>query len=95
MNQTRATIIGSIPKLPAACAAGIIPLILSCLMSGIISMINLLRSLGWVENFFHLWFCAWMLSWLAAFPAVLILLPLVRRIAGLLVDMTPPSPPQR
>ncbi|HCM31080.1 MAG TPA: DUF2798 domain-containing protein, partial [Acinetobacter radioresistens] len=51
--------------------------------------------LGWVENFFHLWFSAWMLSWLAAFPAVLILLPLVRRIAGLLVDMTPPSPPQR
>ena len=49
MNQTRATIIGSIPKLPAACAAWIIPLILSCLMSGIISMINLLRSLGWVE----------------------------------------------
>lgn len=91
MSQPRATIIASIPKLPAACATWLMPLMLSCLMSGIISLLNLYKNLGWAEHFFTLWLSAWLLSWMAAFPIVLILLPLVRCLTGLLVEL-PPSP---
>ncbi|MHA5055452.1 DUF2798 domain-containing protein [Acinetobacter schindleri] len=66
----------------------IIPFILSCLMSGIISFINMLRTLGWIEGFISLWLHNWMISWAFAFPIVLLLLPFVRKLTGLLVDMS-------
>ncbi|RTY90062.1 DUF2798 domain-containing protein, partial [Staphylococcus aureus] len=62
--------------------------ILSCLMSGIISFINMLRTLGWIEGFISLWLHNWMISWAFAFPIVLLLLPFVRKLTGLLVDMS-------
>ena len=75
-SKQRPTIIGNIPKLPAKWALVIVPFILSCLMSGIISMINMLRNLGWIEGFMALWFHNWMISWAIAFPIVVTLLPL-------------------
>ena len=87
-SKQRPTIIGNIPKLPARWALIIVPFILSCLMSGIISMINMLRNLGWVEGFMALWLHNWMISWAIAFPIVVTLLPVVRRFTGLLVDMS-------
>jgi len=63
------------------------PLLLSGLMSGIISMVNMLRALGWVEGLITLWFQNWMISWAIAFPVVLVVLPLVRRFTAMLVDM--------
>jgi len=53
-SQQRPVIFGNIPKLPAKWALIIIPFILSCLMSGIISFINMLRTLGWIEGFISL-----------------------------------------
>lgn len=90
----RPTIIGHIPKLPAKWALIIVPFILSCLMSGIISMINMLRNLGWIDGFMPLWFHNWMISWAIAFPVVLTLLPVVRKFTGLLVDMSGPQAPK-
>ena len=69
----------------------IVEFILSCLMSGIISFINMLRNLGWIDGFISLWFHNWMISWAIAFPIVVTLLPFVRKFAGLLVDMRPPQ----
>jgi hypothetical protein len=57
-------------------------------MSGIISFINMLRTLGWIEGFISLWLHNWMISWAFAFPIVLLLLPFVRKLTGLLVDMS-------
>jgi hypothetical protein len=87
-SQQRPVISGNIPKLPAKWALIIIPFILSCLMSGIISFINMLRTLGWIEGFISLWLHNWMISWAFAFPIVLLLLPFVRKLTGLLVDMS-------
>ena len=84
-------IIGSIPKLPAKYAVWIMPLLLSGIMSAIISMINLWKNLGWIDGFFSKWFLVWLFSWAIAYPTVLIFLPIVRRITGLLVDMSPPE----
>lgn len=46
MHAKRPVIIANIPKLPAKWAGIIMPLLLSGLMSGIISMVNMLRALG-------------------------------------------------
>ena len=55
MQPDRPMIIGNIPKLPAKWATVVMPFMLSCLMSGIISFINMLRNLGWIDGFISLW----------------------------------------
>ncbi|WP_173912551.1 DUF2798 domain-containing protein [Acinetobacter sp. Marseille-Q1618] len=92
MNQNKPMIIGNIPKLPGKYAAWILPLFLSGLMSGIISFINTVKNLGWIENLFSIFFSAWMMSWLVAYPIILIILPIVKKITGLFVDMSPNQP---
>lgn len=87
MQPKRSMIIGSIPKLSAKWATIVMPFILSCLMSGIISLINMLRNLGWIDGFITLWFHNWMISWVFAFPIVLILLPMVHKLTSKLVDI--------
>lgn len=52
-------------------------------------MINMLRNLGWIDGFIGLWFHNWMLSWAFAFPIVLLLLPMVRKLTSKLVHMPP------
>ena len=94
MMTERPKIIGNIPKLPAKFAGWVMPFFLSCLMSGIISFINMLRNLGWSDTFLSLWFSAWMMSWAIAYPVVLVMLPLVRKLTGLLVEMPPNQPPK-
>jgi hypothetical protein len=91
MDQQIPKIIANIPKLPLKYAGILIPFFLSCLMSAIISMINMIKNLGFVDGFFGLWASAWLVSWMFAFPIVLVLLPMVRRLVGLLVDMRPPQ----
>lgn len=94
MQTERPMIIGNIPKLPAKWANIIVPFILSCLMSGIISFINMLRNLGWIDGFITLWLHNWMISWAFAFPIVLVLLPLVRKVTAKLVDLSVLNPPK-
>jgi hypothetical protein len=94
MQPERPTIIGNIPKLSAKWAMVVMPFILSCLMSGIISLINMLRNLGWIDGFMNLWFHNWMISWAFAFPIVLTLLPFVRKLTGKLVDLSAANPPK-
>ena len=94
MQPERPKIIGNIPKLSAKWAMVVMPFILSCLMSGIISLINMLRNLGWIDGFMNLWFHNWMISWAFAFPIVLTLLPLVRKLTGKLVDLSAPNAPK-
>ncbi|OTG86773.1 hypothetical protein B9T31_07225 [Acinetobacter sp. ANC 4558] len=94
MNKPRPMIIGNIPKLPIKWATIMIPFFLSFLMSGIISLINMLRNLGWYDGFIEFWFTNWMISWAFAFPIVLVLLPWVRKIVSIFVDMQQMTPPK-
>ena len=95
MQHETPKIFGNVPKLSARWALIIVPFILSCLMSGIISFINMLRNLGWFEGFLALWFHNWMISWAIAFPIVVPLLPFVRKFTGLWVDMSGQIPPKK
>ena len=73
-------------KLPARYAGIVMPFVLSVLMTFVVSAIATLRSLGPGPDFLSTWPTAWGLSWLLAFPTLLLVLPLVRRIVGLLVE---------
>jgi hypothetical protein len=71
---------------PARYAAVVMPLILSLMISGLVSMIATLHGVGMVQGFVWLWLGAWWMSWLVAFPSLLIVLPIARRIVALLVE---------
>lgn len=76
-------------KLPARYANIVMPLALSIIMTFVVSAISTLKSLGPTPAFLATWPSAWALSWLVAFPTLLAVLPLVRRIVNLLVE--PPA----
>jgi hypothetical protein len=63
------------------------PFFLSLMMSGIISFISTLRSIGWQAMTLPGWLGAWGLSWGVAFPTVLLLLPVVRRLTAMVVQI--------
>ncbi|RUZ80642.1 DUF2798 domain-containing protein [Mesorhizobium sp. M7A.F.Ca.US.006.01.1.1] len=73
-------------KLPARYAAVLSPLVLSLLMTFIVSLISTLKSLGFHPDLPSIWLTAWGLSWLVAFPTLLLVLPVVRRIVGALCE---------
>lgn len=50
---------------------------MSLIMSGAITYINL----GFVEHFIAIWFHAWVVAYAIAFPSVLIVFPIARRLA--------------
>ena len=59
--------------------------LLSMMMTFIVSAISTLISIGLQEGFLFLWLKAWGSSWLVAFPSVVFVLPLVRRMVHKLV----------
>jgi len=61
------------------------PLILSVLMTFVVSGISTLKALGLTAEFLQTWPGSWALSWLVAFPTLLFVLPLVRRLVALVV----------
>jgi hypothetical protein len=59
-------------------------LIMSCIMSMVITFLNL----GWVEDFFARWMEAWLSAFLVAFPVILLVLPIARTIV---IQLTEPE----
>ncbi len=73
-------------KLAPRHAAWVMPLLLSVFMTCIVSFISTWHSVGWVPTLPTLWMSAWAWSWAIAFPALLMVLPLVRRLTGVFVQ---------
>ncbi|ANB16410.1 DUF2798 domain-containing protein [Dokdonella koreensis] len=73
-------------KLPARYAGIVMPFFLSVLMTAMVSLISTLRSVGWSEDVLRMWPGAWGLSWLVAFPVLLLVLPLVRKLTARVVQ---------
>jgi hypothetical protein len=76
-------------KLPARYFTLVLPLVLSVLMTCVVSLISTWRSVGLIDGFARLWLGAWGLSWVVAFPLLLIALPLARTVTRLWVDEPP------
>lgn len=51
--------------------------LMSFIMSGAITFINL----GFADNFFSIWVHAWIVAYIIAFPTILIIFPLARKLA--------------
>jgi Protein of unknown function (DUF2798) len=66
-----------------------LPLFLSALMTCVVSLISTWRSVGLIDGFVPLWLGAWALSWLVAFPLLLVALPLARTVTRFWVDEPP------
>ncbi len=77
-------------RLPPRYNAIAVPFFLSLLMTCIVSGIATLNSIGLADGFAGKWMQAWLYSWLVAFPIMLFVLPLVRRIVAVFVE--PPRP---
>ena len=73
-------------RLPARYAVIVAPLVLSIVMTCIVSAVATLKSLGPVPAALTVWPSAWAMSWLVAFPTLLAIQPLVRRLVGLIVE---------
>ncbi|KJS12786.1 MAG: hypothetical protein VR78_11730 [Hoeflea sp. BRH_c9] len=71
--------------MPSRFAPILFSFILSALMSFLVSGIATLRNAGLDDTFLRLWMDAWLPSWLIAFPTVLVVAPLTRRLVGMLV----------
>ncbi|HIV69784.1 MAG TPA: DUF2798 domain-containing protein [Candidatus Aquabacterium excrementipullorum] len=72
-------------KLPARYAGIVMPFLLSVLMTCVVSLISTLKGVGAGPAFIQVWPMAWALSWLVAFPVLLLVLPVVRRLTALMV----------
>lgn len=73
-------------KLPARSARWVTPLLLSVLMTCIVSIISTLKGVGIAPGVLRIWLGAWALSWVVAFPALLLALPLVKKATALVVE---------
>lgn len=77
--QTNRSFLG-LRKLPASAASWILPLLLSLAMTCIVSLVSTLVNVGLVPQTLRLWLSAWAFSWVIAFPSLLVMLPVVRRL---------------
>ncbi|SOD95522.1 DUF2798 domain-containing protein [Caenispirillum bisanense] len=73
-------------KLPARAQVILTPMILSLLMSGVVSAVATLTATGLAPGVTGTILHAWGLSYVIACPTAIVVLPLVRRIVGLLVE---------
>ena len=64
-------------------------LFLSIFMSCVVSAVSVFNTTGLIDGFFNLWMTAWLKSWIVAFPTILVVAPLTRRLVGKLVRNTP------
>ena len=76
-------------RLPPRYNAIAVPFLLSLMMTCIVSGISTVNSIGLAEGFAGKWMQGWLYSWLVAFPIMMFVLPVVRRIV--LVFVEPPK----
>ena len=81
----KSTIFFGIPKLPARYGSLVMPLLLSILMTCIVSLISTFNGIGLSPEFAFKLLRAWGVSWLVAFPVLLLALPVVRKATAALV----------
>jgi Na+/glutamate symporter len=78
-------IILGIPKIPQRYASIVMSLLLSIFMTCIVSMISTYRGIGADPDFIRIWLGAWAISWVVAFPTLLLVMPIVRKSTAALV----------
>ena len=68
--------------IPTRFASYLFGLLLSGTMSLLVSGISTFRATGMIKGFGMLWMNNWMFGWAVAFPTVLVVGPIVRRLVA-------------
>lgn len=73
-------------KIPARHTWLVMPAILALLMTFIVSGISTLKAIGMPPGFVGEWMVAWLFSYIVAFPVLLVILPLVRKLVAAVTE---------
>ena len=68
--------------IPAKFAPLLFSFCLSIIMSCVVSEVATLNAAGLTDGFATLWLAAWDKSWIVAFPTILVVAPLTRRLVA-------------
>lgn len=78
----------SLRYFPVRYAGVISAFFLSIMMTCIVSLVSSIRAAGLNPDTLPLWLGAWRISWLIAFPVLLLVLPVVKRLTMLFIRHT-------
>jgi hypothetical protein len=70
----------AVKKLPARTMHFALPLALTSIMTFLVSGLSTLRAIGFVDGMLSRWMESWIASWILAFPIMLFLMPVMRRL---------------
>lgn len=70
-------------------------LVMSWLMAFLMSGVLTALAIGLPPDFLSRWLQGWLTAWAIAFPAVMLIAPIARRIAGMVVEAVPIPKTQR
>jgi Protein of unknown function (DUF2798) len=73
-------------KLPVRFHWLVLPLVMSVFMTFVVSGVSIARVRGVGDGFVDAWLPSWGLSWIVAFPVLIAIMPLVRRVVSLIVE---------
>ncbi|MBU0799791.1 MAG: DUF2798 domain-containing protein [Alphaproteobacteria bacterium] len=73
-------------KLPARTLPLALPFVISIIMSCVVSGVATFHNIGLPADFIASWMSAWVFSWVIAFPTLLVVMPVARRIVFLFVE---------
>jgi Protein of unknown function (DUF2798) len=79
-------------KLPPRFASIVLPLILTCVLTGVLSLLATLRMVPLGPQVLAPWLFNWLLAWVIAFPIMVLFLPVARRLTARIVEPPPPPP---
>lgn len=73
-------------KLPASSATFIVPMITAAIMTFLVTGISSWLNLEFDKAFFSKWMMSWGISWLIAFPTLLVSLPIVKKLVSYMTE---------
>lgn len=56
------------------------------MMSGLMSFVISLLNIGWIEGIWVIWLKSWSIAFFIAFPAIVVIAPVVRKLVAVLVS---------
>jgi hypothetical protein len=75
-----------VKKLPAAALRVALPMGTTFFMTFLVSGFATWRALGWVPGMVVTWMVSWMISWAIACPTMIVMMPIVRRWLGHVIE---------
>lgn len=76
-------------KLPASWAPHLMPILLSTFMSGLVALVVTIKLYDGTSSLLTNWLNSWFSSWVIAYPSLLVVLPIVKRIVAFITH--PPT----